>query len=73
MSNPLFSIFGGMNQMPNNNMMNLVQQFMQFKQNFNGDPKQQIQNLLNSGKVTQEQYNRAVQMAQQLQRIMGGK
>ena len=73
MSNPLFSMFGGMNQMPNNNMMNLLQQFMQFKQNFNGDPKQQIQNLLNSGKVTQEQYNRAVQMAQQLQRMMGGR
>lgn len=73
MSNPLFSMFGGMNVMPNNNMMNLVQQFMQFKQNFNGDPKQQVQNLLNSGKVTQEQYNRAVQMAQQLQRMMGGK
>lgn len=73
MSNPLFSMFGGMNSMPNNGMMNLVQQFMQFKQNFNGDPKQQIQNLLNSGKVTQEQYNRAVQMAQQLQRMMGGK
>ena len=73
MSNPLFSMFGGMNQMPNNSMMNIVQQFMQFKQNFNGDPKQQIQNLLNSGKVTQEQYNRAVQMAQQLQRMMGGK
>lgn len=73
MSNPLFSMFGGMNQMPNNNMMNLVQQFMQFKQNFSGDPKQQIQNLLNSGKVTQEQYNRAVQMAQQLQRMMGGR
>lgn len=73
MSNPLFSMFGGINQMPNNNMMNLVQQFMQFKQNFNGDPKQQIQNLLNSGKVTQEQYNRAVQMAQQLQRMMGGR
>ena len=73
MSNPLFSMFGGMNSMPNNGMMNLVQQFMQFKQNFNGDPKQQIQNLLNSGKVTQEQYNRAVQMAQQLQRMMGGR
>lgn len=73
MSNPLFSMFGGMNAMPNNNMMNLLQQFMQFKQNFNGDPKQQVQNLLNSGKVTQEQYNRAVQMAQQLQRMMGGR
>ena len=73
MSNPLFSMFGGMNSMPNNGMMNLVQQFMQFKQNFNGDPKQQIQNLLNSGKVTQEQYHRSGQSAQQLQRMMGGK
>lgn len=73
MSNPLFSMFGGMNQMPNNSMMNLVQQFMQFKQNFNGDPRQQVQQLLNSGKISQDQYNRAVQMANQLQRMMGGK
>ena len=73
MSNPLFSMFGGMNQMPNNSMMNLVQQFMQFRQNFNGDPRQQVQQLLNSGKVSQDQYNRAVQMANQLQRMMGGK
>ena len=71
MSNPLFSMFGGMNSMPNNNMMNLLQQFNQFKQNFNGDPRQQVQQLLNSGKVTQDQYNRAVQMANQLQRMMG--
>ena len=73
MSNPLYSMFGGIGAMPNNNMTNLLQQFMQFRQNFNGDPRAQIQNLLNSGKVTQEQYNRAVAMAQQLQRMMGGK
>lgn len=73
MSNPLYSMFGGMNAMPNNGMMNLLQQFNQFRQNFNGDPRQQVQQLLNSGKVSQEQYNRAVQMANQLQRMMGGK
>lgn len=71
MSNPLYSMFGGMNAMSNNGMMNLLRQFNQFKQNFNGDPRQQVQQLLNSGKISQDQYNRAVQMANQLQRMMG--
>lgn len=68
MANPLFSMFG--NAMPNNNMMQMVQQFMQFKQNFKGDPRQQVQQLLNSGKVSQAQYNQAVQMANTLQRMI---
>lgn len=64
MSNPLYSM---MNNQPNN----LIQRFQQFQQMFRGDPRQQVQNLLNSGKVTQNDYNRAVQMAQQLQKMMG--
>lgn len=56
-------------------MMNhpLLQKFRQFQQSFRGDPGQQIQQLLNSGKVNQQQYNQAVQMAQQLRRFIGGK
>ena len=65
MSNPLYQ--QQMNQQP---MNNLVQRFQQFKQTFSGDPRQQVQNLLNSGKVSQQQYNNAVQMANQLQRLM---
>ena len=65
MSNPLFQQM----QMPNN----IVQRFQQFQQMFKGDPRQQVQNLLNSGRVTQTQYNNAVQMAQQFQRMLGGK
>ena len=53
--------------------MNIIQRFQQFQQAFKGDPRQQVQQLLSSGKVTQEQYQQAVQMAQQLQRMMGGK
>lgn len=68
MSNPLYQ--QQMNQQP---MNNLIQRFQQFKQTFSGDPRQQVQNLLNSGKVSQSQYNQAVQMANQLQRMMGGK
>ena len=68
MSNPLFQ-----QMQPQGPMNNILQRFQQFKQAFAGDPRQQVQNLLNSGKVTQSQYNQAVQMAQQLQRMLGGK
>jgi hypothetical protein len=52
---------------------NILQRFQQFRQMFQGDPRAQVQQLLNSGRVSQEQYNQAVQMAQQMQRMMGGK
>ena len=68
MSNPLFGIMQG--QMPMNGIM---QQFQQFCRMFRGDPKQQVQQMLNSGRVTQGQYNQAVQTAQQLARMMGMK
>lgn len=71
MSNPLFQQMGG--QTPTNPMTAMMQRFQQFQQTFKGDPRQQVQQLLNSGRVSQEQYNNAVQMAQQLQRMMGGK
>lgn len=59
--NPIFQ------QMNNNN---LIQQFLQFKKTFSGNPQQQVQQLLNSGKVSQEQYNKAVEMAKQLQQLL---
>lgn len=64
MGNPLY---GMMNQQPNN----IFQRFQQFQRMFKGDPRQQVQQLLNSGKVSQQQYNSAVQIAQQFQRIIG--
>lgn len=50
---------------------NIMQRFQQFQQMFKGDPRQQIQQMLNSGKVSQTQYNQAVQIAQQFQRMLG--
>lgn len=49
----------------------LIEQLQQFKKTFQGDPRQQVQQLLNSGKVTQEQYNQAVRMADQLRKLIG--
>lgn len=68
MSNPLYQMMGS--AMPQG-MGNILQRFQQFKQSFSGDPRQQVQQLLNSGKVSQDDYNRAVQMANQLQRMIG--
>ena len=56
MNSSLFNALNGTQKGP----MNIVQQFMQFKKNFKGNPQQQIQQMLNSGKVSQAQYNAAV-------------
>ena len=39
--------------------------------NKGGDPNQIIQQMLNSGRITQNQYNAAVQRAQQIMRMLG--
>ena len=66
MSNPLFGMMG--NQMQANPLMQRLQQFSQM---FRGDPKQQVQQLLSSGRVNQAQYNQAMQMAQQMAKMLG--
>lgn len=69
MANPLMGLIGN-NPAPGNNMFGLLQQFQNFKQNFRGDPRQQVQDLLNSGKMTQEQLDQCTSMAQSLQNIL---
>ena len=54
---------------PFQNMQIMMQKFNQFKQSFNGNASQQIQQMMNSGRVNQSQYNQAVRMAQQFQRM----
>lgn len=65
--NPLFNIFGNQSQGPFNNMNNVINQLNQFQSTFQGDPKQQVQDLLNSGRMSQEQFNQLSSMAQLLQ------
>lgn len=45
---------------------------MQFKNSFKGNPQEQIQQMLNSGKISQAQYNNAVKQAQQFQNMLNG-
>ena len=65
MSNPLFNLLGGGR---NNGPGNMLQQFQQFKKQMQGaNPQEEVQKLLQSGKISQEQLNKAQQMAQQMQ------
>ena len=68
MSNPIFSMM--QNQAPMNGIMQRLQQFQRMIQ---GDPKQQVQQLLNSGRISQAQYNQAVNLTNKLQKMIGGK
>ncbi len=52
---------------PFGNMFNLMNQFNQFKQSFRGDPRQQVQDLLNSGQMTQDQLEQCESIARQFQ------
>ena len=59
MNNPFFGAMGG-----GNGFMQMVQQFQQFKANFHGDPKAEVE------KLSQAQLNQLQQMAKQFQSLM---
>lgn len=67
MPSPLYNLLGGNAQNP---MANMVNQFIQFRNNFQGDPRQQVMSLLSSGRMSQQQFNQLQQMANQFQRLL---
>lgn len=68
MGNPLFNLLNGGR---NNGTGNMIQQFQQFKKQMQGvDPQEEVQKLLQSGKISQEQLNKAQQMAQQFKSLL---
>lgn len=67
MSNPLYTSFTN----PTSNISEFTQKLNQLKQTFSGNPQQTIQQMLNSGKITQEQFNNAAQQAQQIMKLFG--
>ena len=69
MPSPLFNAFGNQNNSMGN-MGNFLKQFNQFRQTFNGNPEQVVQQMLNSGRITQDQLNQTVNMANQIMRTI---
>ncbi len=63
MSNPLYKSYGS------SNIDGLMQKLNQLKSSVS-NPQAMIQQMLNSGRITQAQYNNAVRQAQALQKMM---
>ena len=61
MPNALFQQYG--NSAPKNPML---ERLLNFKKQFSGNPQQVIQNMLNSGKISQTQMNQYVEQANQI-------
>ena len=67
MANPLFNTFGN-----NNQFGDLIKQAQEFKRQFaNINPRAEVERLLNSGQMSQQQFNEYSQIAQQVAQMMG--
>lgn len=64
------SLFNDFNPNPTNNMANLLSQFNQFRSTFSGNPEQQVKQLIQSGRMSQEQFNQFAQTANQLRQLL---
>ncbi len=69
MANPLYQAMG---YQPNP-MADLIRQAKEFKKSFNGNPREEVQRLLDSGQMSQQQFNQLSQIAQQVVQAMGEK
>ena len=62
MSNPFFGALGG-----GNGFFQMMQQFQQFRANFQGDPKAEVEKLLQSGAMSQQELNQLQSMVKQFE------
>ena len=65
MNNSLFQQFGGRVQQKDP-YEGLLQQAQQIAQSYQGNPQAEVQQLLRSGEMTQEQFNQFAQIANRL-------
>ena len=71
MANPLFNMLGGNQPMINDGgFSQFIAEVKQMQQTFQGDPRAEVQRLLNSGQMTQQQFNQFSQMANQVMQMM---
>lgn len=65
MANPLFNLLGNP---PANPYEQIIRQAQELKKSLTVNPREEVQRLLNSGQMSQEQFN---QLSQAAQKIIG--
>ena len=66
MANSLFNQFG----VQNNPLEQLAQQAKEFRKQFSGNPRQEVERLLQTGAMSQKTFNELSQIAQQVVQLM---
>ena len=64
-TNPLFNALNGGQQLPNNGFPNFMTDFQRLQQTVK-NPRQEVERLLQSGAMSQQDFNRFGQMANQI-------
>ena len=67
MSNPLYNLMGN----SANPMNDIIRQARELKKTFPGNPRQEVERLLRTGTMSQQQFNQYSQIAQQIVQAMG--
>lgn len=66
MGNPLFGNGGNNAIGPFGDAMNFMNQINQFRQGIQGNPQQMVQNMLQNGQMSQDQFTQLSNMANQI-------
>lgn len=64
------SLYNELQPNKTNSMGDFLTQFNQFRSTFTGNPEQQVKQLINSGRMSQEQFNQLAQTANQLRQLI---
>lgn len=67
MANNLYAAMG----QQNNPMSQLAQKAREFRKQFSGNPRQEVERLLQTGAMSQAQFNQYSQIAQQVAQMLG--
>ena len=67
MPNPIYNSVANQN----NPFMQIIKEAQNLKNTFKGNPREEVQRLLNSGELSQADFNKYSQIAQQVMQMMG--
>lgn len=67
MANPLYNT---LNNNRNNQLSQIIEQAKQMQKTFTGNPKAEVERLVQSGQMSQEQFNQFARIANQVMQFM---
>lgn len=70
MANPLYNQLGNPAPANDGGLSQFISQVQEMRRTFNGNPRAEVERLLNSGQMSQQQFNQLLPVAQRLAALM---